>query len=120
MNWEGLEDRVNRDRLIARFAGGASFRCLVRSGADEREIRLADGRMAPVARGPFATPQCDFALTGAADAWHRFAMSRPAPGDQDLFGFFRRGEIALAGDARKFYAHLLCLKLILEQLRAEA
>jgi hypothetical protein len=45
---------------------------------------------------------------------------RAAPRDQDLFAYFRRGEIELAGDTRKFYAHQLCLKLILAKLRSAA
>ncbi len=64
-------------------------------------------------------PQCDFALTGSAAAWERFANVRPNPCEQDIFAFFRSGEIVLSGDTRKFYAHLMCLKLILLHLRSQ-
>jgi len=73
--------------------------------------------MAPPSQGPFVMPQCDFALSGSAFAWDRFSGVRVAPGDQDLFAFFRRGEMALTGDTRKFYAYLFVLKMILARLR---
>lgn len=118
MHWQGLDDRVNGDRLIARFGRGANFKVLIRSGAEERVIQVSEGHIAAVASGPFVMPQCDFALSGASGAWARFAAPKPAPGDQDIFAFFRRGEITLTGDTRKFYAHQLSLKLILQKLRA--
>ncbi len=117
MRWQGLENRVSRDRTISRFAQRTSFRCLI--GVDKTEwiITMTDGVMAPPAHGPFVMPQCDFALSGSAFAWQRFSDIRVAPGDQDLFAFFRRGEMALTGDTRKFYAHLFVLKMILAHLR---
>lgn len=120
MNWQGLDHRVNDDRLIARFARGADYRVLIRSGTEERVIQVRDGRLVAITTGPFVMPQCDFALSGDTNAWARFAAARPAPGDQDIFAFFRRGEITLTGDTRKFYAHQLSLKLILQRLRTQA
>lgn len=119
MYWDRLAERVNDDRLIARFARGATYRVLIRSGADEKVIQMIEGRIAAVTSGPFVMPQCDFALAGDCAAWERFAAPRPVPGDQDLFAFFRRKEIALSGDTRKFYAHQLSLKLVLQKLRFE-
>ena len=70
--------------------------------------------------GPLVMPQYDFALTGSAAAWQRFSAIRPAPREQDIFAYFRTGEIVLSGDTRKFYAHLMCLKLMLLHLRGQA
>ncbi|MFN0302701.1 MAG: hypothetical protein ACKVQU_20390 [Burkholderiales bacterium] len=117
MLWEGLEARVRADRTIARFSGRTTFRCLLRIGDKESIIAMTDGLLAAPAHGPFVMPQCDFALQGPIGAWDRFSRASQAPGDQDIFAFFRRGEIALTGDTRQFYAHLLVLKLILVQLR---
>lgn len=119
MHWHELAERVNDDRLIARFARGATYRVLIRIGSEERVVQMSDGRIVAVSSGPFVMPQCDFALSGAPNAWERFAAARPAPGDQDIFAFFRRGEISLTGDTRKFYAHQLSLKLVLQKLRGE-
>ncbi len=114
---EGLEARVREDRTIARFSGRTTFRCLLRIGAEEWIIAMTDGMMVAPVHGPFVMPQCDFALQGSICAWERFFRRMQAPGDQDIFAFFRRGQIALTGDTRKFYAHLLVLKLILVQMR---
>ena len=108
MDWKLFVQRVNEDGLVARHGAGSSFNLL----------QVRDGRLAEHREGPFVMPQCDFALAGSDDAWTRFAQAHPAPRDQDLFAFFRRGEITLTGDTRKFYAHQLCLKLMLASLRA--
>jgi len=117
MDWNQFRERVNADRMVARHGAGASFRLLLRWGDEDHLLQVHDGRLAEHRQGPFVMPQCDFALAGSDDAWSRFAQAQPAPRDQDLFAFFRRGEIALIGDARKFFAHQLCLKLMLAKLR---
>ena len=118
MDWKDFAERVNADPLVARQGAGSSFRLLLRWGEKDHLLEVRDGRLAEHRPGPFVMPQCDFALAGSDDAWTRFAQPRPAPRDQDLFAFFRRGEIALTGDTRKFYAHQMCLKLMLANLRA--
>jgi hypothetical protein len=118
MDWKLFMQRVNEDRLVARHGAGSSFNLLLRWGEEDHLLQVRDGRLAEHRQGPFVMPQCDFALTGSDDAWTRFTQSQPAPRDQDLFAFFRRGEMALAGDTRKFFAHQLCLKLMLASLRA--
>lgn len=117
MRWQGLENRVSGDRTISRFAQRTTFRCLIEVDTAAWIIAMTDGVMTPPAQGPFVMPHCDFALSGSAFAWERLSVVRVAPGDQDLFAFFRRGEIALTGDTRKFYAHLFVLKMILAHLR---
>lgn len=118
MDWDLFIRRVNEDRLVARHGAGSSFRLLLAWGDEDHLLRVDDGRLAEHREGPFVMPQCDFALEGSDEAWSRFAQPQPAPRDQDLFAFFRRGEIRLTGDTRKFYAHQLCLKLMLANLRA--
>jgi hypothetical protein len=117
MNWNGLVERAASDRMLARYGAGTTFRVLLRCGAQQRLMSVHEGRIAAFDEGPFVMPCCDFSLSGGVDAWSRFAAAEPAPGDQDLFAFLRRGEISLEGDTRKFYAHLLWLKLCLLNLR---
>jgi hypothetical protein len=120
MNWDGFIDRVNADLVIAQRAADSSFRVLLGSGAEERLITVYAGNVVSVTHGPFVMPQCDFALLGSADAWARFFAPHPAPGEQDIFAYFRSREILLTGDTRKFYAHLMFLKLMLLHLRGQA
>ena len=120
MNWDGFSDRVNADPVIAQRGTDSSFRVLLGSGAEERLIIVYAGNVVSVTDGPFVMPQCDFALIGSADAWARFCAPHPAPGEQDIFAYFRSREILLTGDTRKFYAHLMFLKLMLLHLRSQA
>lgn len=119
MDWERIRNTAAADPVLRRQGAGSNFRLLLRCGTDDYLIEVRDGRVASLAKGPFVMPQCDFALAGSAAAWGRFSQPRPAPGDQDLFAYFRSGEITLTGDTRKFYAHLMCLKLLLAHLRGE-
>jgi len=118
MDWNRFRERANADRLLARQGAGSSFSVLLKWGEAEHLLRVRGGRLEELLHGPFVMPQCDFALAGDAEAWGRFAQPSPVPRDQDLFGFFRRGEIELTGDTRKFFAHQMCLKLLLANLRA--
>lgn len=120
MDWQRFKQQVNRDAVLAVRGAGSGFRVLIGWGADQYLITVREGTVAVVESGPFVMPQCDFALTGSAGAWQRFAAVRPAPRDQDIFAFFRSGEISLSGDTRKFYAHLMYLKLMLLHLREPA
>lgn len=117
MDLKKYTEQVNADPVIACQAPGSSFRLLLGWGDDQYLITVREATITSVKAGPFVMPQCDFALTGSADAWARFASSHPAPREQDIFSFFRSREILLTGDTRKFYAHLMCLKLMLAHLR---
>jgi hypothetical protein len=117
MDWQHFKQRVNADAVLRHRGAGSSFRLLLGRGDDQHLVTVRDGAIDSIQAGPFVMPQCDFALTGSAEAWRRFAASQPHPGDQDIFAFFRSGEIVLTGDTRKFYAHLMCLKLLLLHLR---
>ena len=117
MNWQVFKEQVNADPVIKRWGRASAFIVLIGWGTQEQLITVRDGAVASVQSGPFVMPSCDFSLTGSAAAWDRFASARPSPGDQDIFSFFRSGEITLRGDTRKFHAHLMCLKLMLLHLR---
>ena len=120
MNWDDFIERVNADPVLAQRGADSSFRVLIGIGELERLMTVQAGKLVSVTFGPFVMPQCDFALVGSADAWARFCAPRPATGEQDIFAFFRTREIVLTGDTRKFYAHLMFLKLMLLHLRSQA
>ena len=120
MDWQAFREKVNSDPVLSHRGTGSTFRLLLGWGNDQYVIAVQDGRIADIRSGPFVMPQCDFALTGSAGAWQRFCAARPAPREQDIFAFFRSREILLTGDTRKFYAHLMCLKLMLNHLRDES
>ena len=120
LDWQHFKERVKSDPIVVRRGAGSSFRVLLGWGDEQHLITVHDGAIAALESGAFVMPHCDFALTGSAGAWSRFTAAKPAPRDQDIFAFFRSGEIVLTGDTRKFYAHLMCLKLLLLHLRGQA
>jgi len=120
MDWKRFSEDVNSDAVIAHRGAGSSFRVLLAWGNEHHLITVRDGAVTAVDSGTLVMPQCDFALTGSEEAWQRFVSARTAPRDQDIFAFFRSGEIVLSGDTRKFYAHLMCLKLMLLHLRSQS
>ena len=120
MDWDRFMNLANADPILARQGAGSSFRLLLGWGEEQILVAVNDGVVAGIKTGPFVMPQCDFALTGDTGAWARFTSSRLAPRDQDIFAFFRSKDILLTGDTRKFYAHLMCLKLLLGHLRDQA
>ena len=110
-DWQRFKQRVNSDPVLSSRGKGSSFRVLLAHDQHQLLITVRDGAIETLQTGPFVMPSCDFALSGSAEAWQRF-------GDQDIFAFFRSGEMTLSGDTRKFYAHLMCLKLLLLHLRS--
>ena len=120
MDWQRFSHDVNCDAVIAHRGAGSSFRVLLAWGTEHHLITVRDGAVTAVDSGTLVMPQCDFALSGSAAAWQRFATADPEPRDQDIFAFFRSGDIVLSGDTRKFYAHLMCLKLMLLHLRSQS
>lgn len=120
VDWNKFKQRVNADPVLSHRGAGSTFRVLLGWGDDQTLLAVDDGAIVSIQEGPFVMPQCDFALNGSIEAWRRFTASRPHPGDQDIFAFFRSGGITLTGDTRKFYAHLMCLKLLLLHLRSQA
>jgi len=117
MDWMRFKEQFSADPVVLHRSAGSTFRVLLGWGDDTVLIAVNDGAISSIQTGPFVMPQCDFALSGSADAWRRFAAPLPGPREQDIFAFFRSGEIVLTGDTRKFYAHLMCLKLLLLHLR---
>ena len=120
LHWHRFRERVNSDPVLMHRAAGSTFRVLLEWGDDQILVAVSDGAISSIRTGSFVMPQCDFALSGSADAWRRLTAPQPGPREQDIFAFFRSGEIVLTGDTRKFYAHLMCLKLMLAHLRDDA
>ena len=83
-------------------------------------LRIIDGRIADVRRGPFVTPSAAFAISGEAAVWRRLLAADPPPGDHDLLAFVKRRELRLTGDLHPLMSHLLYFKGVLGHLREAA
>src|SRR5215210_5285653 len=113
----GLAERVDRDPALLRRGRYLNTICRLDIGADTVLLRIIDGRIAELRRGPFVTPSAAFAISGEAGVWRRLWAADPPPGDHDLLAFVKRRELRLSGDLHPLMSHLLYFKAVLGYLR---
>jgi hypothetical protein len=116
----GLAERVDRDPALVRRGRWLNTICQLDIGADTVLLRIIDGRIAEMRKGPFVTPSTAFAISGEAAVWRRLLAADPPPGDHDLLAFVKRRELRLTGDLHPLMSHLLYFKGVLGHLREAA
>jgi hypothetical protein len=116
----GLAEFVNIDPALLRRGRYLNAICQLDIGADTFLLRIVDGRIAELRRGPFVTPSATFAIAGDAEVWRRLLACDPPPGDHDLLAFVKRRELRLVGDLHPLMSHLLYFKGVLGHLRETA
>ena len=112
-----LEELVNSDaRLVwkGRFVD-TSF--LVEVGDAPYLIKISEGRVASVTRGPFVMPSWTFAMRASKETWDQFWLPLPPPGSNDLFAMIKRRVLKIEGDLHPFMANLLYFKAVMAALR---
>ncbi|MGH7384127.1 MAG: hypothetical protein ACREKG_03025, partial [Candidatus Rokuibacteriota bacterium] len=83
---------------------------LVEAGDTEFLVRVVEGRLAAVERGPFLMRSWTFALRASAETWQRFWDATPAPGYHDLFAMKKLGVARIEGDLAPLMANLRYVK----------
>jgi hypothetical protein len=116
----GLAERIDHDPALLRRGRYLNTICQFDIGDDTVLLRIIDGRIAELRRGPFVTPSAAFAVSGEAEIWRRFLAVDPPPGDHDLLAFVKRRELCLTGDLHPLISHLLYFKGVLGHLREAA
>lgn len=111
---ETLAERANGDAVLLRRGRHLNTVFLLEIGETSYLIRIVDGRVARVDRGPFVQPSWVFALRADREAWETFWQRLPPPGFNDLFALVRRGRLRIEGDLHPFMANLLYMKRLLE------
>jgi hypothetical protein len=76
-------------------------------------VRVTEGRIAAVERGPFLMRSWSFALRAAAETWERFWEPVPGPGYHDLFAMKKLGVARIEGDLAPLMANLRYVKDVL-------
>jgi hypothetical protein len=112
-----LAERVAGDSALLRRGRWLDTTCQIDIGTETVLLRIIEGRIAELRRGPFVTPSAAFAISGEADAWRRLLAADPPPGDHDLLAFVKRRELRLTGDLHPLMSHLLYFKGLLGHLR---
>ena len=110
---ERLPDLVNGDANLVRRGRFLSTTFLVQIGEQGYLIKIIEGRVVSVTRGPFVTPNYSFALRAPCDEWEKFWEKVPKPGHNDIFALFKRGKLTIEGDLHPFMANLLYIKDVL-------
>ena len=95
----GDEDLVRRGRFLT-----TTF--LLEADEDSWLVRVVEGRIERVERGPFLMRAWSFAIRASKDTWQRFREPVPAPGYHDLFAMTRNGHARIEGDLVPLMTHL--------------
>src|SRR5438552_3005688 len=96
--FERLPDLVNGDADLVRRGRFWSGTFLVASGATQHLVRVVEGRIERVDRGPFLMRDWRFAIRASEEAWKKFWAPVPAPGYQDLLAMAKFGHAVIEGD----------------------
>ena len=83
-------------------------------------VRIHQGRVEAVDKGPFVMPRWTFALRASEKAWATFWQSIPPPGFHDLIAMLKTGALKLEGDQHPFFANLRYFKELLALPRSAA
>jgi len=114
----GLAETVGRDPVLLRRGRHLDTICQINIGDEALLLRILDGNIIEMRRGPFVTPSADFAISGDETVWRRFLAADPPPGDHDFFAFVKRKELLVTGDLHPLMSHLLYFKELFGCLRA--
>jgi hypothetical protein len=83
-------------------------------------IRVQEGRITKVTRGPFITPDFSFALRASRAVWEKFWQPLPPLGFTDVFALVKQKLMRVEGDIHPFMANLLYFKDVIAAPRKEA
>jgi hypothetical protein len=108
-----LPQLVNNDAGLVRRGRYLTATFLVEAGDTEFLVRVEEGRLATVERGPFLMRSWTFALRASAETWQRFWEPTPAPGYHDLFAMKKLGVARIEGDLVPLMANLRYVKDVL-------
>jgi pimeloyl-ACP methyl ester carboxylesterase len=111
--FDRLPDLVNADANLVRRGRFLTTTFLVEVGAASYLVRIVEGRVARVERGPFLMREWSFAIRAPEDAWRRFWEPVPAPGYHDIFALAKHGHAKIEGDLVPLMANLRYVKDLL-------
>jgi hypothetical protein len=112
-----LPERVNADEALVLRGRWLTAEFLLGAGDIPLHVKVRDGRIDSVVRGPVLMRSWRFAIRARADAWSRFWQPVPEPGWHDLLAMTRFGRASIEGDLQPLMANLRYVKEILEKPR---
>ena len=114
---EKLPELVNGNQAILHRGRFVTAEMQVIVGKEEYRLRIEEGRITGVERGPFLMRSYSITIRAPAEAWGKFWQVYPPPGYQDIFALTKRGEAEVSGDLRLLMQNLRYFKELLEAPR---
>src|SRR5438552_10258233 len=96
--FERVPDLVNANAALVRRGRFLTVTFLVESGATQYLVRVVEGRVTRVERGPFLMRDWAFAIRASDEAWRKFWEPVPAAGYQDVLAMAKFGHALIEGD----------------------
>ncbi len=115
---ERLPELANGDAWLTHRGRFLHVTFMLAVGEEHFLIRIREGRVESVDRGPFVMPQWSFALRASAKDWRTFWDPSPPPGFHDLVAMMKFKRLQLDGDPYPFMTHIRYFKDLLGRLRA--
>jgi hypothetical protein len=115
---ERLPELANGDAWLIHRGRFLDVDLMLEVGDDQYLLRIRDGRVEPVERGPFVMPRWAFALRASSRDWETFWSASPPPGYHDLVAMMKFNRLRLDGDPYFFMTHIRYFKDLLGRLRA--
>ncbi|MGP1613569.1 MAG: hypothetical protein ACTS5Y_00645 [Pollutimonas bauzanensis] len=112
-----LPERANSNEHLLWRGRHLSASVLLQVGAQDYLLRIREGRVAGVARGPFIMPNWQFALRADEHSWTQFWRALPPPGYNDLFAMAKAQRLRIEGDLYPLMSNLLYFKDLLASIR---
>lgn len=118
--FEALPTLVAQDADLVRR--GRFLTCDVCLGVGDQQLllRIVDGRVLAVHRGPFLLRPWTFSIHASAEDWLGFLEPVPKPGWHDLMAMSKRGSARIEGDLQPFMANLQFIKDVLATPRRQS
>ena len=107
---ETLANLVNADANLVRRGRFVHTTFMIAIDDADTLIRIREGRIASVTRGPFITPDYSFAVRAPRDVWDKFWQPLPPRGFTDIFALVKQKLMRVEGDIHPFMANLLYFK----------
>ena len=117
--FEKLAERVNADADLVRRGRFVNTTFLIAVDETDFLIRIQDGRIADIQRGPFITPDYSFALRARGSVWEKFWQTLPPIGFNDIFALIKSKSMRVEGDLHPLMANLLYFKDVIAMPRKD-
>jgi pimeloyl-ACP methyl ester carboxylesterase len=115
--FERLAELVNGDESLVRRGRFLTTTFLLEADDDAWLVRVVEGRIERVERGPFLMRAWSFAIRAPRESWQRFWEPVPAPGYHDLFAMSRNRHVRIEGDLLPLMTHLRYIQDVLSSPR---